>query len=333
LYRCAIVFFSILYCVSCGDRNHRLIKIQGRAQGTTYTIVYIDSSGNNFSKEIDSLLTAFDNSLSAWNENSIISKVNRNDTSVIADDFFRIVFSRSMEIAAETRGAFDPTVAPLVNAWGFGLKNKSITDSATIDSLRGLVNYSKVLLTNTGKVVKADKRMMLDFNAIAQGYSVDVISVFLEKQRVMNYMVEIGGEVRASGKNQDGKAWRIGIDKPLENQENREMQAVVSLLNRSLATSGNYRKFYEENGIKYSHTIDPATGYPVRHSLLSATVVAPDCMSADAYATAFMVIGLEKTKIFLASHPELDVFLIYSGSAGEILTFSTEGLEKNIKKV
>jgi FAD:protein FMN transferase len=331
-YRLVRDFFlpAIFLLVSCNNNQEKLIKIEGKAQGTTYSVSYISAEEKDFSKQIDLLLKAFDLSLSQWNENSIISRINRNDSSAVADNFFKTVFIRAMQVAEETNGAFDPTIAPIVNAWGFGLKNKSKTDSATIDSLLLLVNYHNIALLDNGKVVKHDDRMMLDFNALAQGYSVDVVSEFLEKKGIENYLVEIGGETRAKGKNQEEQFWRIGIDKPLENQEGRPLQAVVSLENKSLATSGNYRKFYEEKGVKYSHTIDPETGYPVRHSLLSATVVASDCISADAYATSFMVIGLEEAKKFLSVHKELDALLIYSDKKGELKAFATEGLRTKI---
>jgi len=335
-----IIIVILFFITSCTNSEQKLIKIDGRAQGTTYSVSYLSSEEKavpagrqDFSQQIDSLLKAFDLSLSSWNENSIISRVNRNDSSAVADIFFKTVFNRSMQIAEESGGAFDPTIAPIVNAFGFGFKNKSNTDSATIDSLRKLVNYKNISLDENGKIHKQDFRMMLDFNALAQGYSVDVIADFLENKKIENYLVEIGGETRAKGKNPEGKFWRIGIDKPLENQEGRPLQAVISLENKSLATSGNYRKFYEENGVKYSHTINPTTGYPVRHSLLSATVVANDCISADAYATVFMVIGLDSAKTFLAHHQDLDALLIYSDENGGLRIFSTDGLKEKISEL
>lgn len=333
-YQSVRYFFltAILFISACNSNQQKIVKIEGEAQGTTYSISYLSEEEKDYSKQIDSLLKAFDLSLSSWKENSIISRVNRNDSSVIADKFFKTVFERSMQIAEESGGAFDPTIAPIVNVWGFGFKNKSKTDSATIDSLRKFVNYKNISLDESGKIHKQDLRMTLDFNAIAQGYSVDIVSEFLEGMRLDNYLVEIGGETRAKGKNQEGNYWRIGIDKPLENLEERDLEAVVSLQNKSLATSGNYRKFYVENGVKYSHTINPETGYPVRHSLLSATVVANDCISADGYATVFMVIGLEKTKIFLEKHKELDALLIFSDENGTLKIFSTDSLKKNISK-
>lgn len=322
----------VLFLFSCGNTQPSLIKIEGKAQGTTYSVLYLSAEQKDYSTQIDSLLKAFDLSLSQWNEHSLISKINRNDSSVIADELFKTVFVRAMQIAEQTNGAFDPTVAPLVNAYGFGFKNKSNTDSATIDSLRQFVNYKNISLAENGKVQKNDLRMQLDFNALAQGYSVDVVSQFLEKKGVANYLVEIGGETRAKGKNLEGKFWRVGIDKPLENQTERALQAVISLENKSLATSGNYRKFYEEKGVKYSHTINPKTGYPVRHSLLSATVLAGDCMSADAYATAFMVIGLDEAIQFLSQHRELDALLIFTDTTGALKTFATGGLKEKISE-
>lgn len=327
------IFFvlSFLFFFSCSTPEKKQMKVEGKTQGTTFFVLYLSEEEKDYSREIDSLLKAFDYSLSAWNENSILTKVNRNDTTVVADEFFKTVFIRSMQIAELSDGAFDPTVAPLVNAYGFGFKNKSKTDSATIDSLKKLVNYKNISLDENGKIKKQDSRMELDFNAIAQGYSVDVLAGFLEKNGIENYLIEIGGETRAKGKNANGKLWKIGIDKPLENAEEREIQTIIFLENKSLATSGNYRKFYEENGVKYSHTINPKTGYPVRHSLLSATVVADNCMDADAYATVFMVIGLEEAQKFLSTHNELQALLIYSGENGELKMFATDELKKRMK--
>ncbi|NOR34396.1 MAG: FAD:protein FMN transferase, partial [Bacteroidales bacterium] len=214
-------------------------------------------------------------------------------------------------------GAFDITVAPVVNAWGFGFTERSRVDSALIDSLLQFVGMSKVSLREN-KLVREREGMMLDMNAIAQGYAVDVLAGFFDAENIENYLVEIGGEVRCSGKNRFGLDWRIGIDKPIDGLQlpGVQMQAIVQISGRSLATSGNYRRFYEEDGIKYSHTIDPSTGYPVQHGLLSATVVASDCMRADAYATAFMVMGYEKARRFLEKHTYLDAYLIFNDEMG-----------------
>ena len=240
-----------------------------------------------------------------------------------------------------SNGAFDPTVYPLVDGWGFMKDVEIVPDSATVDSLRNLVgfqdgNHFKFLyqLDSLGnsipacKIVKNNKNAKLDFNAIAQGLAVDIIAEKLESKGAKNYFVEIGGEIRVCGLNTEGSLWRIAIDKPIENSsaEDREYQEIIMLKDKSVATSGSYRKFYEKEGIKYSHTIDPKTGYPVQHTLLSATVVADNCGTADAMATAFMVMGAEKSIQFLNEHPELglEVYLIFNNSKGRLETYYTK---------
>lgn len=303
------------------ERNY--IQLQGNAQGTTFQILYYDSLQRDFSAQVDSLLKQMDISLSTYVPQSIISRVNKNDSTVILDEHFITVFNRAQEIAIISNGAFDITVAPLVNAYGFGFTKKENVDSLLIDSLLQFVGYQHVKIEN-GKLIKEKPQMQLDFNAIAQGYSVDVIANFLEEKAVSDYLVEIGGELRCKGVNAKGNYWNIGIDKPVENAEKREMQTVVSLKNRAMATSGNYRKFYEAGGMKYSHTLNPKTGWPVKHQLLSATVLADDAMTADAFATVFMVMGKDETLKFLENHKELNiqVYLIYQEN-GELKIFST----------
>ncbi len=303
------------------ERNY--IQLQGNAQGTTFQILYYDSLQRDFSSQVDSLLKQLDYSLSTYVPYSIISRVNKNDSTVILDEHFISVFNRAQEIAIISNGAFDITVAPLVNAYGFGFTKKENIDSLLIDSLLQFVGYQKVKIEN-GKLIKEKPQMQLDFNAIAQGYSVDVIANFLEEKAVSDYLVEIGGELRCKGVNAKGNYWNIGIDKPIENAEKREIQTVVSLKNRAMATSGNYRKFYEEGGMKYSHTLNPKTGWPVKHHLLSVTVLADDAMTADAFATVFMVMGKEETLKFLENHKELNlqVYLIYQEN-GKLQVFNT----------
>jgi len=232
------------------------------------------------------------------------------------------VFRKSVEVSEKTKGLFDVTVAPLINAYGFGFTKKAQLDSITIDSLRRLIGYKQVSLKD-GKLIKSRPEVMLDFNAIAQGYSVDVICRFLENKNIRNYVVELGGEVRAKGKNDEGAYWKVGVDEPSIN-ENR-LQTILSLKNASLATSGNYKRFYIENGKRYAHIIDPHTGYPAKHNLLSATVIAPDCMTADAYATAFIVMGVAKAKEFLKKNKDLklEVYLIYDEN-GIFRTYSSK---------
>jgi thiamine biosynthesis lipoprotein len=288
-----------------------MVKLEGRAQGTTYHISYYEKDSQSYKKSVDSLLKTIDSSLSTYLPASIISRINRNDPHIKADPHFRRVFERSMEVAAITNGMFDITVAPVVNAWGFGFTKKNDIAKTNLDSLLKWVGYRKVKLEGN-KLVKQFSQTMLDMNAIAQGYTVDEIAKLLDTRGVQSYIVELGGEVIAKGRKTNEEHWRVGIDRPSE-MDGGEYQAILQLDNKALATSGNYRRFYEENGRRYAHIIDPRTGYPAKHNLLSATVVANDCMSADAFATAFMVMGYEGTKTFLAAHPHegLDVILIY----------------------
>jgi thiamine biosynthesis lipoprotein len=294
----------------------------GLVFGTVYHATY--PSDTDLHQELIDELRRFDNSLSTFNPNSVISRVNRNED-VVTDTLFQNVFRRAMEISAATDGAFDITVAPLVNAWGFGFKQEQLPDSAAVDSLRALIGYRKATLDADGRVRKTDDRVMLDCASVAKGYASDVIAAFLQRKGVDSYMVEIGGEVVLKGQNPEGGLWRIGINKPVEDSlaVNQGQQLILELTDCALATSGNYRNYYYIDGKKYVHTIDPRTGYPIQHDILSATVIADDCMTADALATAFMVMGLEATKRFCAAHPEIDVCLIYVGADGKNEIYQT----------
>lgn len=285
--------------------------------GTAYHITYSEKEGRNFKPAIDSLLVEFNNSVSTFIPTSTISQVNKQETSALVDDYFMDVFVKAEEVSKKTNGAFDITVMPLVNAWGFGYTDTLKMDSSTVDSLRELVGYSKVkLLNQNGKniLMKEDARIKLDFSAIAKGRGVDLVGILLESKGVENYMVEIGGEIRAKGKNEMGEWWKIGIDKPIDDPvaSNRELKAILQIQNKSLATSGNYRNFYIKNGKKISHEIDPKTGYPAQNDLLSVSVIADDCMTADAFATAFMVMGFEKSMEFVKNDTALNAYFIFS---------------------
>lgn len=323
------IFYTafLLSLFSCGEQAPKKQKmvVEGYAQGTTYNIVYISEDGIDYQRAIDSTLIEIDNSLSTYQKKSIISKFNQADSIFEVDQMFADVFNISKKVFEISGGAFDPTIAPIVNAWGFGFENLHATDSATIDSLRMFVDFTKIAM-NENKVIKEKKGMMLDFNAVAQGYSVDVLADLLEARGINNYLVEVGGELKAKGLNLNGTFWRIGIDKPLADLEERELEAIVNLENKALATSGNYRKFYEKNGMKYSHTINPKTGYPVSHNLLSATVISNNCGEADAFATVFMVVGLEEAKKIISKNKNLEALLIYSNEDGDLQTFITDGL-------
>lgn len=290
-------------------------KNTGFVFGTVYNITY--ESDKDLQKEIEAELQKVDNSLSPFNPTSVISKINRNEN-VEVDDMFAEVFSLAEKISAETDGAFDITVAPMVNAWGFGFKTGNMPDSRQLDSLRAIVGFHKVALDN-GRVVKKNRRTMLDCSAIAKGYGCDVVARFLQGKGIKNYMVEIGGEIVTCGVNDQRMPWKIGVTKPTDDSlsVNEELQTVLNVTNKAMATSGNYRNFYYKNGKKYAHTIDPKTGCPVQHNILSATVLADDCATADAYATSFMVLGLDKAKKVLEKHPELMAYFIYSDKNGK----------------
>lgn len=302
-------------------------KDNGLIFGTIYNITYQHAS--NLKADIEAELHRFDGSLSPFNDTAVITRINRGED-IAGDTLFCNVFRRSMEISRETEGTFDITVAPLVNAWGFGFEKGEFPDSATVDSLRRLVGYEKVELTTDGHVRKADERMQLSCSAVAKGYAVDVIAQLLRRKGVKNFMVDIGGEVVVSGQNPQGSLWRIGINKPVDDSLslNQELQTVLTLTDVGIATSGNYRNYYYHEGKKYAHTINPHTGYPALHNLLSATVIARDCMSADAYATAFMVMGLERAKAFVEARPDLDAYFIYADSTGSYQTYMTEGMKR-----
>jgi len=270
-------------------------------------------------------------SLSIYQDSSLISKMNRNEE-VLPDSFFIEVFDKSVLISEITEGAFDITVGPLVKAWGFGPDAHRNFTIDNRDSLMKLVGMDKVSIRD-GHLVKSDPGIYLDVNAIAQGYSVDVISRYFDNHGILNYLIEIGGEVRAKG-TKAGAHWRIGIDKPTDNNYSpgQTLQAIIKISDKALATSGNYRKFFVEDGIKYSHTIDPRTGYPVKNRLLSATIIADDCTMADGIATACMVMGLDNSIEFMKNNPQLSAYLVFSDNEGNFNTWTSETLKEYISE-
>jgi thiamine biosynthesis lipoprotein len=314
---------AILFFVSCNRTINNTIKISGAAQGTSYNITYLAGEHSNYREAFDSIFKSIDLSLSTYVPASIISRINRNDTAVIIDDYFSDVFNKSMEVSEKTSGLFDVTVAPIINAYGFGFTKKEKVNKIMIDSLLKYIGYKKVKLEGK-KLVKEMPQLMLDFNAIAQGYTVDVLASFLESRHIDNYLVEVGGELRAKGKRIDNSDWTVGIEQPNETAT-VSLKATIKIKDKALATSGNYKKFYIEDGKKYTHIINPFTGYPAKNNLLSTTVIAGDCMTADAYATAFMVMGLDQSKEFLLKHKELnlEVFFIYDDN-GVSKTYTSE---------
>ena len=237
-----------------------------------------------------------------------------------------------MIISETTDGSFDITVAPLVNAWGFGFTESINPSQEKIDSLLQIVGWQKIQLSNENKIIKQDPRIMLDCSAIAKGYAVDVIAQLLKRKGIKNYMVDIGGEVDVAGVNPSGALWHIGISKPDDDPESRkqDLQTILAVTDIGIATSGNYRNFYYKDGVRYAHTIDPKTGHPVQHSILSSTVLAKDCMTADAYATSFMVMGLERAKVLVEQHSELEAYFIYSDEQGNYQTYMTKGMKKYV---
>lgn len=304
------------------------IKNSGMVFGTFYNITY--QSNTDLQKQIEEVLALVDQSLSPFNEKSIITAVNNNED-VEVNDIFKDVFQTAMKISKETQGDFDITVSPLVNIWGFGFKHDLTPDSAKIDSLREFVGYQKVKLVGN-KVVKQDSRIMLDCSSIAKGYGVDAVGKFLDKKGIRNYMVEIGGEVITKGISPRKADWRIGISKPIEDSLaiSNELEDIITLKDEGMATSGNYRNFYYKDGKRYAHTIDPHTGYPVQHNLLSATVICGNCTLADAYATSFMVMGYEKALKFLETHNNLTAYFIYSNEKGETQVYYSPSLKSRL---
>ncbi|MDR1938807.1 MAG: FAD:protein FMN transferase [Tannerellaceae bacterium] len=314
----------LLLLAGCAGRGE-YFEESGSVFHTLYKIKY--QAPQLLTEQIDAELQAFNLSLNPFNPNSIISKVNTNEP-VEVDDYFAEVFKKSQEISARSDGAFDATVAPFINLWGFGFSRMDSVTPQMIDSIKAFVGYRKIRLE--GKtVVKDDPRTILNFSAIAKGYACDVVARLLEREGVTNYMVEIGGEVTMRGVNRNGACWRIGINKPDDDAEgiNTALEETLQPCKPcGIATSGDYRNFYVKDGVRYAHTINPATGYPARQNILSATVVADDCMTADGYATAFMVMGIEQAVKAARSIPGIEYFFIYSDSGGNNLVSCSDGI-------
>lgn len=314
------VFFLCYDFPKDKEYQHR----DGLVFGTVYSITYSNSDNKDLSQQITDALDAVNNSLSMFNKESVISKINNNQP-VVLDSLFLTVWEKGQYVSRCTDGAFDMTVAPLVDLWGFGLKNREKVESVAVDSVRQYVGYDLAVLTD-GVISKSYPEMRIDAGAIAKGYACDVVADTLEAYGCTDFCIEIGGELVVKGVNPKGANWHIAINKPLEDSLclNREIQDVIELTNCGMATSGNYRNYYEMDGKKYSHTIDPRTGYPVQHSLLSATIVAPDCMTADAWATACMVGGLENAKVWVKDNPEIKGYFIYEED-GVLKVWKSEG--------
>lgn len=302
------------------------VVLNGNTMGTTYNITYLDPSERDFQASIDSLLLVFNQSLSTYVPDSELSKFNQKDTLFFGLPYFLPVLKSSKAVYEITGGAFDPTVGPLVNLWGFGPTGPQLQDSVNIDGMLDLVGFNKISF-DSASVRKTKSGMYLDFSAIAKGYGVDVVADFLQNKGIENLLVEIGGELVARGVNEKGELWKVGINRPEELGRADDLYSIVALDNKGMATSGNYRNYYESGGIKISHTINPATGRPVNHNLLSATVLAEDCMTADAYATAMMVMGTEKSIELQKTQNLFEIFLIYSDSTGQLKSYASEGIK------
>ncbi len=305
-------------------------KSTGKVFGTFYTVTY--QYDEDLQQQIEEELQKIDAEFSMFNEKSTVSSINRGETPILSPIFLE-VYQLAENVSRETDGAFDITVAPLVNAWGFGFKNQQMPTRHEVDSLRQLIGWQHLKLNGNRLEVKKSG-MMLDFSAIAKGYGVDAVCRLLQQKGVTNFMVDIGGEVTTRGINPKRIPWKIGVTKPTDDSLNinNEIVTVLNVTDRSMATSGNYRRFYEKGGKRYAHTIDPKTGYPVQHSLLSATVLANNCATADAYATSFMVMGLEKAKHILQQHSDLLAYLIYSDANGELAVWYSPELSKNFEE-
>ena len=323
-------FLLFLFFLNSCASEPSWIKNKGGIFGTSYHITYKSPAGKDLHTDLKSALDSVNRSLSTYDSASVISQFNQSARGIIMDDHFRSVFLTAQQVTEKTRGAFDMTVAPLVNAWGFGFTGKKKVTREKTDSLKALVGMQYVEIKGDS-IIKQRPEIMLDASAIAKGHGSDVAAEVLERHGCKNYMVEIGGEVVTKGENPRNGPWRIGIDRPIDDPtaSRRELELVVELSGQALATSGSYRQFYidEETGKKYSHTINPSTGRPVDHTLLSASVVAPSCMLADAYATAFMVMGFQKSMDLIKKHPELEGCFIFDSKDGMKVEW-TEGFEQ-----
>lgn len=318
---------TVLLIVSCEKKSKNTI-LEGAIFGTYYRVTY--DSETSYQKQFDSLFYVINKSLSTYQTNSDISKINRNEATNI-DFHFEKVFKTSKSIYKETDGAFDPTIGAVVNAWDFGPQGKVVNlDSLKIDKLMESVGFNKVLMASSRNIDKHNPNTFIDFNAIAKGYAVDVIAEFLESNNIKNHLVDIGGELRAKGINIEKQlAWKVGVENP-NFDGTQSINHAISLKDEAMATSGTYRKFkIDENGNRYAHIIDTETGWPSKTNLLSISVIADNCMEADAYATVFKTMGVEKVIAFLRAHPELKVFLIFENNKKELETLALNGFPEN----
>ncbi|WP_158975755.1 FAD:protein FMN transferase [Cellulophaga sp. L1A9] len=302
----------------------------GSALGTTYSILFYDTMERNFEKEVDSVFTAINQSMSTYIPDSDISKINAGDSTIVVDGMFQDVFNLSKDINARTEGYFDPTVGVLVNSWGFGPGKQIELDSTRVDSLLHFVGFGKVRLNDDNTISKMNPNIVFDFNAVAKGYAVDRLGVLLEAKGISNYLIEVGGELVAKGKNKiKNKDFVVGIDDPQANDRSKPI-AKIKLVNKGLASSGNYRHFREDpmSGVKYVHTVDPITGYTKNSNVLGVTILGKSCAEADAYATAFMAMDLEKSTSLILDKEGFEALIVYIDGNGAVKQFVTKGFEK-----
>ena len=326
--RIAFIIGVLALLASCNPRPQKMV-LQGLAQGSYYNVTYYDEQGRNFQREVDSIFQAVDMSINLWVDTSVISKVNRNED-VTLDAIFVDNFRIAQEAARLSDGYFDPTISPIVAAWGFSYKHGDSITPKLIDSLKQLVDYRNIRI-ESGKVVKENPDMKLDFNAIGQGYTSDLIASFLDSRGIKNYLVDTGGEIMARGSKPNGDSWIVGIEKPADSWDSEQVvQTRVTLRDKGLVTSGSTRKYVERNGKRYSHCIDPNTGYPVEHQLLSATVLAENSVWADALASICMVMGMEKSLPLIESLDGVEAYYIYVNENDELETFATDGFKELI---
>lgn len=325
------IFLAIVFSLNaCQNSSSKYIANQGMIYGTYYRIKYEHPQGTDFQQEIDEELQRQSLIFSHYEKEATITKINHNINTELEPEFIAC-FEKAMEISKITNGAFDITAGPLISAWGFGPEDRQKMTPEIVDTLKELIGYQKIKLEK-GKVVKDNAEMTINMSAIAKGYTCDLMGDFLAKKGCKNYLVDIGGEVVANGKNDKGKIWTIGIREPEEDPFKNDLNAALVLNNRAMATSGNYLNFYEVDGKKYAHTIDPISGYPVQHSLLSATVVANDCMTADAFATAFMVLGKDMGVEVARQVPGLEIYFIYADENGNNQVYMSEGFGEFLRK-
>ncbi|RKS43435.1 thiamine biosynthesis lipoprotein [Gillisia mitskevichiae] len=333
-FKIVLVTFSFGFLITSCAKNQKAQVFTGEALGTTYQVKFFHDTELPIEKGLDSIFEVINRSMSTYQPDSDISKINTGDTSIVIDNNFKKVFKASEKIYLESNGFFDPTVGNLVNAYGFGPESrKDSLNTRIIDSLLQYVGLNKLKLTSENRIVKDLPGIYLDFNAIAKGFTVDVIAEYLNSKKVANYLVEVGGELVAKGSNMDSEEpWVVAIDDPLQKEGEREFEATLYLKDRGMATSGNYRKFRLDslNGQRYVHTINPITGRSEKSNLLSASVLAKNCALADGYATAFMALGLERSQEMLSKIKDVDVYFIYAEDE-EVKVFSTPGFKKVLR--